>query len=213
MTTDEWIAMLARGRDVEAEVHPARRLFVALMTGTLVATVLLVVLLGVRPTLARDMGAPMFWLKGLFCALLAAAGVFAVVRAGRPGARLGAPLAALAAPLVAMWLLAAAVLWLAPSSARPALLIGHSWAECPINIALLSAPVFVAMLWAMRGLAPTRLRLAGAMAGLAAGGVGALVYTLHCDELAAPFLATWYVVAMLVPTLIGAWLGPRVLRW
>ena len=44
-------------------------------------------------------------------------------------------------------------------------------------------PVFVATLWAMKGLAPTRLALAGAAAGLLAGAVGAVVYTLHCPEM------------------------------
>lgn len=65
----------------------------------------------------------------------------------------------------------------------------------------------------LRGLAPTRLRLAGAAAGFAAGSLGALVYSLHCPELAAPFLAIWYLLGMLIPTAIGAWLGPRLLRW
>ena len=36
---------------------------------------------------------------------------------------------------------------------------------------------------------------------------------LHCPEPAAPFLAIWYLLGMLVPTAIGAWLGPRLLRW
>jgi hypothetical protein len=74
-------------------------------------------------------------------------------------------------------------------------------------------PAFVAVLWAMKGLAPTRLRLAGAGAGLLAGALGALVYTLHCPELAAPFLGVWYVLGILIPAAFGAVVGPRVLRW
>lgn len=65
----------------------------------------------------------------------------------------------------------------------------------------------------MRGLAPTRLALAGAASGLLAGALGALVYALHCTEIAAPFLGIWYVIGMLIPTAIGALLGPRMLRW
>jgi hypothetical protein len=65
----------------------------------------------------------------------------------------------------------------------------------------------------MKGFAPTRLRLAGAAAGLAAGATGAAVYSLHCPELAAPFLGTWYVIGVLIPTAAGALIGPRVLRW
>jgi hypothetical protein len=40
-----------------------------------------------------------------------------------------------------------------------------------------------------------------------------LVYTLHCPELAAPFLGLWYVLGMLLPALAGAALGPWLLRW
>jgi hypothetical protein len=29
----------------------------------------------------------------------------------------------------------------------------------------------------------------------------------------APFLAIWYLLGMLIPTALGALLGPRLLRW
>jgi hypothetical protein len=93
------------------------------------------------------------------------------------------------------------------------MLRGISWTVCSANIALLSLPVFVALVWLMKGLAPTRLRLSGAAAGLAAGAVAALVYTLHCPELEAPFLALWYVLGMLIPAAFGAVAGPWLLRW
>lgn len=40
---------------------------------------------------------------------------------------------------------------------------------------LISLRLFAAMLWAMKGLAPTQLALAGAAADLLAGAIGALV--------------------------------------
>jgi hypothetical protein len=88
-----------------------------------------------------------------------------------------------------------------------------SCSSCPFLIAFISAPLFFSFLWILKDLAPTRLRWAGAGAGFAAGAIGALVYTLHCPELATPFIATWYLVGMLIPTAIGAWLGPQLLRW
>jgi hypothetical protein len=39
------------------------------------------------------------------------------------------------------------------------------------------------------------------------------VYALHCPELAAPFIAIWYVIGMAAPVVLGAALGPRLLRW
>ena len=65
----------------------------------------------------------------------------------------------------------------------------------------------------MRSLAPTRLRWAGAASGFTAGSIGALVYTLDCPELAAPLLGIWYLLGMLIPTAVGTWLGPWLLRW
>ena len=74
----------------------------------------------------------------------------------------------------------------------------------------------VAAVVALRGkarLAPTRLTLAGALAGLFAGGMGAFVYAFHCPETAAPFVALWYSAGILLTTALGALLGPRLLRW
>jgi hypothetical protein len=80
-------------------------------------------------------------------------------------------------------------------------------------LAALSAPALFAALWALKGLAPTRLALAGAAAGLLSGALGALAYALHCPELAAPFLALWYSLGMLMPAAAGALLGRVLLRW
>jgi hypothetical protein len=110
-------------------------------------------------------------------------------------------------------LLAAAVLIRADAAQRSASFFGDTWNSCPFLIAMLSAPVFVAVVWVMRGLAPTRLRLAGAAAGLLSGAIGTMVYSVHCPEMAAPFIGFWYLLGMLIPTAVGTLLGPRLLRW
>jgi len=112
-----------------------------------------------------------------------------------------------------MAMLALSALTLAQADQRLALLLGSSWSACPSLIALLSLPAFVLTLWAVKGLAPTRLRLAGAGAGMLAGAIGALVYLLYCPELAPPFLVVWYTLGMLIPAAAGAMVGPRLLRW
>ena len=96
---------------------------------------------------------------------------------------------------------------------RHQLIFGNTWASCPLMIAALSVPLFGALIWAMKGVAPTRLALAGAAAGLLAGAGGALIYALHCPEMAAPFLGIWYVLGMAIPAAIGAVIGPWTLRW
>jgi len=213
MKTDELISMLARGADAVETGALQRRYAAALGGGAFGAVLLMAVILGPRPDLAEAARLPMFWVKLGFPAALLASALLATVRMSRPGARLGRVPAALAAPVIAMWLLAAVVLLAAAPGEREALLFGTTWAACPFNVAILSVPVFAALLWAMKGLAPTRLALAGAAAGLLSGAVAALVYTLHCPEMGAPFLGVWYLLGMLIPTALGALLGPRVLRW
>jgi hypothetical protein len=213
MKTDEFVSLLATGIDAVDARAPTRQRVAAIAGGTVAATVLMVLWLDVRPTFALDATLPMFWVKELFCIALAVAGVFAVARLSRPGAASGRVEILAGAPILAMWLLAVVVLAGAEPQDRTALIRGISWAECPYNIAVLSMPVFAAILWAMRGVAPTHLRRAGAAAGFAAGAIGALAYTLHCPELDAPFLAIWYVAGVLIPTVVGAIVGPRLLRW
>ena len=213
MKTDELITMLASGAET-AEPHALERRFtIALGWGAFGATLLMAIMLGVRPDLSDAVRLPMFWVKLAFPAALLAGALLAALRLSRPGVRLGRVPAALAAPVLAMWLLAVVVLLSAAPAERTQLIYGDTWASCPFNVAILSAPAFVALLWAIKGFAPTRLALAGAAAGLLAGAVGALVYTLHCPEMESPFLAVWYLLGMLIPTAVGAMLGPRLLRW
>ena len=205
--------MLARNAGATDRGMATRRLLIALALSLPPTLALMQLLYGARATLGQDTALWMFWAKLVFVVAVAAAGWAAARRLGRPGAALERLRWMLAAPLAAMWLLAAVELVGAAAGSRGALVLGQTWLECPFRIALLSLPSFVALFWAMRAAAPTRLRLAGAAAGLAAGGLGAFAYTFHCPELAASFLGVWYVIGMLIPAAAGAWLAPRALRW
>ncbi len=190
-----------------------RRYVAALGWGGLAAALLMVATLGVRPDIAEAVRLPMFWVKFAFPAALLAGSLLAMLRLARPGVSLGRVPAVLAAPVLAMWLLAATVLLAAAPGERVPLILGATWISCPLSVTMLSVPLFVALMWATKGMAPTRLTLAGAAVGLLAGAGGALVYSLHCPEMEAPFIGVWYLLGMLIPTAAGALLGPRVLRW
>lgn len=213
MKTDELIAMLAHDAAAVAPRSWQRRYAGALGAGLLGAALLMVPLLGVRPDIADAVRLPMFWVKLAFPAVLAAGALLAAARLSRPGVPLGHVGAALAAPVLAIWLLAAVVLLAAAPKDRAMLIWGETWATCPVNVTLLSLPALVALLWVMKTLAPVRPVPAGAAAGLLAGALGATIYALHCPELAAPFIGIWYVLGMLMPTALGAVIGPRLLRW
>lgn len=213
MKTDDLVTMLAAGVEAVDRKAIAQRYATAIGGGTCVAILLMALLLGVRADLDEAVRLPMFWVKIAFVGSLVVASLVAALRLSRPGVQLAWVPGALAAPVLAMWLLAALVLTGADPARRAEMFFGQTWTSCPFLVAMLSAPIFAGVLWTMKGLAPTRLRLAGAAAGLLSGAIGALVYSLHCPELEAPFLAFWYLLGMVIPTAAGALLGPRVLRW
>jgi len=73
---------------------------------------------------------------------------------------------------------------------------------------------FAVIAWAVRRFAaPTDLPRTGALVGLLAGGVSAMGYALHCTDDSLPFVALWYGGTIVLCTMAGALLGPRLLRW
>lgn len=213
MNTDAWIAALASQVAPVDPRAPRRRLALAAAAGLALAVPLVLWLLGMNPELAGDLQRPSAWLKwGFVITVVVASGAW-LARAARPASRTTPLLLALAAVFAALWGVAAMQLASAAPPQRVELLMGSSWRTCPVSIPLLSLPALALLLAAVRTLAPTRPVVAGAAAGLLAGALATLGYLLHCPELAAPFIATWYVLGMAAPAALGALLGARVLRW
>jgi hypothetical protein len=137
-----------------------------------------------------------------------------LIRAIRPGRENEASWAFLFFPLAAAIALTVVILllgrdaWGTPLGAREL-----SSARCIFCVPFFAAIPFVALIWALRQGAPTRLTLCGAIAGIVAGGLGAAAYALACNSDTVPFIAIWYSGAIALCGLIGARLGPRVLRW
>jgi hypothetical protein len=115
--------------------------------------------------------------------------------------------------VVVMLAIGGAHVALAPAGERAAALLGRSWASCAFTVLALSLPALAAAFWALRGLAPTRLRAAGFAAGLLAGALGALGYALVCPETSPAFVAVWYTLGIVLTAGLGALVGPRLLRW
>lgn len=214
MRTDDLIARLAAETPVVRPHAIERMVALYLLPGGAVALVLLVALLGLRPDMDVAVGTASFWMKFGFTAIIGALGVAATCRLARPGAALRpafwivatAPFAAIAAMAIFE------ILAVAPAD-RITVWLGSSWKTCPVWILVISAPILLAATLSMRRFAPTRPALTGMVLGMAAGGLGATIYGLHCQENAAAFLATWYVLGMAIVGAIGAAIGPRALRW
>lgn len=216
MKTDDFVKLLAANSAAlpsGARVNLGRR-FVALAAGGVAAAALIMTLeFGIRRFYGDDLQGAMYWVRLAFVSLVGASGLAMTWRLLHPGVALARWPVGVWLPIVTMAGLAVQVLIAAPAEAREDLIFGSTWKVCSVSIVTLAVPVFAALIVALRSGAPTRPRHAGAAAGFAAGGLGALVYTLHCPELAAPFLVVWYGLGMLLPAAAGALLGPRLLRW
>jgi hypothetical protein len=213
MKTDDLINMLASGPDVAAPKVPLQKFAMVVSSGVLLSVILMLTVLGLRPNMSELAMLPAFWIKMAFVVALAVCGWLAVTQLATPGARTKQLPLLIASPILLIWLLAAASMLNATPEQRADLFWGDTWHYCSWLIAVLSLPIFIAILRVMRQMAPTRLRLAGAGAGFAAGAAATLIYSFHCPEIAAPFIGFWYVVGILIPSILGALIGPRILRW
>ena len=213
MRTDELIAALATDASPVSRGALRGRLALASLAATAAAIAFVLIWLGMRPDIHIAMRKAAFWIKAGYTLALAACGFALTLRMGRPGAKLGLAAALAPAVFAALALLAVSELLLARPAERAADMMGVSWQFCPVLVPTFALPVFVGAIWALRGMAPTRLRMAGAAAGLLAGGVGATVYGLHCQEMSPAFVAIWYSLGVAVCVAIGALSGPRLLRW
>lgn len=213
MKTDDLIDLLATDTLPVPRHTTARRLALGLLLALPISVLLMASVLGINPALGAFLAEPMFWVKFGVPLLMAGLAMPLLARLGRPGVDTRPAWAAWAAPIGLLWLLGGVALWQAPTSEFAPLVLSQTWRVCAENIAVLSLPVFLAAIWVLRALAPVRLALAGAGAGALGGACGAAVYALHCPELAAPFIAIWYVLGMLLPVAAGALVGPRLLRW
>ena len=212
MKTADLIEALAGDLAPTPPIAVARGIALASLAGAAAALVVLVAWLGLRP-LGEAVHTPSFWMKAGYTLILCLAGLMLAGRLARPGARLGSgPGVAIAAVAVMAAMAALRLARAGPGGMLP-MWLGQTWNQCPLRIIVLAAPVFIGVIWALRRLAPTRLRLAGAAAGLLAGAAGATVYGLYCRETAAAFVATWYTLGIAACAALGALIGPRLLRW
>jgi hypothetical protein len=212
MRTDDLIRALAADNATRA-ASVERRLSVALLAALAVSVFMFAMLLGPRADIGSAAAQFGFWFKYLVTLALAATAALLAIRLARPGAdaRLAA-VALLVAPLLLGIALSAEFVHTAPAM-RAAKAVGATWRSCLTFIPILSAPILLAALLALRHGAPTRPAIAGAVTGLLAGGLGAAVYAAYCPEDSAMFLATWYPLAIAIVAAAGALAGTRLLRW
>ncbi|HJS89747.1 MAG TPA: DUF1109 domain-containing protein [Steroidobacteraceae bacterium] len=212
MKTDELIETL--GVTVErVEGRSFRNAFiVALILGTALALCAMEALLGTSPSALRESDLGLIVLTAALALGVVVAGSRYLLKAAYPGISMRGPTALIVLVIAVLGAGVVGALAIHPAISSQ-IIFGPRWTICLICIPLFAMAPFIALVWVLRKGAPTRLRSAGAVAGLVAGAIGAGACALHQPASSLPFVGFWYAGPILVCALLGALLGPRVLRW
>jgi hypothetical protein len=213
MKTGDLVALLSTNPEPVDRRLVVRTLCVALAAGSIVALGIALVGLGVRSDLITARALIFLAAKLFFSVGIVSLALVYLTRLARPGGERKTPFFLVAMPFLVIVVLAVISLGLAPSSHWDKMIVGDEWLECLLSIPIIAIVPFAAAIWAVRKAAPTNLARTGAFAGLIAGGVSAMAYALHCTDDSLPFVAVWYGGTIVLCTLAGAALGPRLLRW
>jgi hypothetical protein len=204
--------LVADARPVPRRALQAR-LFGWASLGIVVSAIIMVAWLGLRPDMMQAPGTMMFWTKFTFTAIFAIGGGIAALNLARPGGTMRRQVIGLAALVLLVGAGGLIQLVLMGPDQMSKLVMGSTALRCPFYIVALAAPIYAAVVFAMRRAAPTNPTLAGFAAGLFAGGAAVWVYAFHCTESGMPFIAIWYTAGVLASAVIGALIGRFVLRW
>lgn len=212
MKTDDLIETLVKDRRA-AFLRPRTAIAWAVVAGVLIAGMIFVISMSYRPDIGEAAGTYRFLFKLVFTVTLAASAIGLVLQIFRPEAVPGRWLWLIA--LAPAMLIAAAIteLLVMPTSTWMPRIIGISPLFCFFAICLLSVGPLLAFLAALRSGAPSNPGLAGALAGLASGGVAAAVFVIHCPNDSPLFVIVWYSLAIGLVTLVGYLAGRSWLRW
>lgn len=211
MKTDDLIRSLA------ADHMPAKAMPAAWRWAVLLAIVLgaaaFFSLMKPRHDFAEALGSYRFLFKFVVTIALAATALRLVSILSRPGDRPGERwLLAALAPLLLL-IGAGAEMMVFPETEWMGRMIGRNSIFCLAAIPVIGLAPLAVLLLALRHGAPTSPGLAGAFGGLAAGGISATFYALHCPDDSPLFVAAWYTIAVLMLMLLGAFFGRAFARW
>lgn len=212
MDTNQLIGALVA--DGKHPVRPMRSTWaLALGIAAFLAACAFFALIGPRPDIADAAQTIRFLFKFVLTIALGATALYTISELARPEARAGRVLPLLlAAPLLLAMGVGLEIASMPPAD-MAARMIGANAALCLTFIPLIGLGPLAAFLVALRRGAPARPMLAGAVAGLAAGGVAATFYAAHCTDDSPLFVALWYPLAIAILALLGGVAARWLARW
>ena len=213
MKTEELIDLLSTNIEPVDTQKVDRTLQIAIVAGLILAFLTCIVTLGVRPDLNNPGVFGFLLVKIGFGVVVTILGWHLLLKHAHPGGENHSRIFLAGVPFAALMALAAVNLISVPASHWGHMIMGERWLGCLLSIPIIAVVPFAVITWAVRMAAPTNLLRTGALAGLVAGGISAAAYALHCPDDSLPFVALWYGGTIVLCTLAGAVLGPRVLHW
>lgn len=211
MKTDALIEALAKN------IQPVRvapvwpRFAAASIVGGLLAGAVVVAVFGIRHDLSD--AALTVAAKNFYCLLAVAAAAPLAFSLSQPNTSAKGWLWPSLVLIVASFAAAALALATTAPELRWSEWLAGGFPECLRRIPILATPVAAALLFVARGLAPTRLTLAGAALGGLAGAIAAVAYSWFCPVDSLAYVATWYLTSILLCAALGAAFGRWLLRW
>ena len=211
MTTGQLIDLIVK--DLKPEWSFNRIVLFAMGMGILIAATAFLVGVGFRADIAEAMRSWRFLLKFGLTGTLAVSMTGMLANLGRPNGAIGGwGWGAAVAPLMLVCAIAIELMT-EPEAKWLVRLVGHNSGTCPTVIPLLSVGPLLCFFAALRTGAPRAPGFAGAIAGVAASGIGATLYAANCNDDSPLFVAIWYPLAIFMVSAAGSFGGRLLLRW
>jgi hypothetical protein len=211
--TDQLIDLLSTNVEPVKSGYLSKTLVYALFIGGVAAFCVMLTTVGLRSQASDKLDSGYLILKLLFTISLVALGGTLLTKLMRPGQSGRKQSTLVVLPFLMIAGAGIIALVLGEPMAWGRMLFGMHWVTCLLCIPLFAVLPFAALVWALRRGAPTNLTQTGAIAGLVAGALGATAYAFHCPDDSVQYIAIWYGTLVAFCGVIGAILGPRLLRW
>ena len=210
MKTDELINVLSA--DSAAPPFLARNWAAAIALGLLMPVILIALTFGFRPDLGRAAETWRVLAKFAVTGGLAASCLAMARQIIRPETS-SMPYWPAVGTLAVLFGAVAVEMLLVPETEWWARMVGTNALWCLVLVPALSLVPLAIILYVLKYGATTRPGLAGCIAGVMSGALGAAAYALHCADDSPFFIALWYALGIAVVATIGGLLGRRILRW
>lgn len=211
--TDDLIHRLSSDLKPVRASAMSRLLLGVVVVSAIIAAIAMNMWLGMRPDMDTAPMTMMFWTKFTYTLGIAILGGFGTYALSRPDGRSRWPWLVALALLVLVFAGGVIQLLRAEPDEMMPLIVGGTSLICPWRIVVLSLPILLGSLLALRRLAPRSPTLAGLAAGIMSGGAGAWIYSFACAENGMMFLVLFYTLGIAIVGALGAVLGRFLLRW